>query len=273
MRLYTDKKLTVKQAYELQYILLEMLESLHYFLQCKSEKKTYGNPYNYIVDGIEGQDRDFASHYFKLKEICDDIFSSRETSKLKEVKTMLLELIKEKVDLETLGEKVENPLRGLKIAPYYGCTLVRPKEVTIDQNPERPTVLSDLIFALGAEAVEDPYMTECCGSYLTVKDKHLVADRTNKIIGSMGRKDVDLIMVSCPLCQFNLDRRQKEARELNSSLPEIPIVYFTQLMALAFGVDEQELGFQDHFIDPTPVLKRRQLLGTKKKVPAKVKKK
>ncbi len=181
----------------------------------------------------------------------------------------LLDLLK-KFDFDKIRAKVKTPLHGLKIAPYYGCTLLRPTEVSVDENSEKPTILSDLIFALGGEAVEDPYMTECCGSYLTVNDKHLVADRTNKIIGSMKRKDVDIIMVSCPLCQFNLDRRQKEARELNSSLPEVPVVYFTQLMALAFGIDHKQLGFQDHFIDPTPILTKRKLVGTPVKVPAKV---
>ncbi|MBN1328449.1 MAG: CoB--CoM heterodisulfide reductase iron-sulfur subunit B family protein [Candidatus Heimdallarchaeota archaeon] len=181
----------------------------------------------------------------------------------------LLDLLK-KFDIDKIRAKITTPLRGLKIAPYYGCTLLRPKEVSVDENSEKPSILSDLIFALGGEAVEDPYMTECCGSYLTVKDKHLVADRTNKIVGSMKRKDVDVIMVSCPLCQFNLDRRQKEARELNSSLPEVPVVYFTQLMALAFGIDYNQLGFNDHFIDPIPILKKRQLIGTAVKVPVKV---
>lgn len=181
----------------------------------------------------------------------------------------LLEILRDRINIDKIAQKVENPLKGLKIAPYYGCTLVRPKEVSVDPNPEKPSILSDLIYALGAEAVEDPFMTECCGSYLTVKDKHLVADRTIKIIGSMAKKGVDMILVSCPLCQFNLDRRQKEARELNQSLPEIPIVYFTQLMALAFGVSESELGFKEHFVDPTPVLKKQRLLGTAQKVPAK----
>ncbi|NHJ86590.1 MAG: heterodisulfide reductase, subunit B [Asgard group archaeon] len=185
----------------------------------------------------------------------------------------LLDIIRDKVNIDKISKKVVNPLKGLKIAPYYGCMLIRPKEISVDNNSEKPTILSDLIFSLGAEAVEDPYMTECCGSYLTVKDKHLVADRTNRIIGSIAKKDVDLIMVSCPLCQFNLDRRQKEARALNSSLKEVPIVYFTQLMALAFGVtDPHELGFEEHFVDPTPVLKKRKLLGTAMKVPVKVKK-
>ena len=184
----------------------------------------------------------------------------------------LLELLLEKVDIAGIAKKIVNPLKGLKVAPYYGCTLLRPKEVTIDKNPEKPTILSDLIFALGAEAVETPYMTECCGSYLTVKDKHLVADRTNRIIGSAARREADLLVVSCPLCQFNLDRRQKEARELNSALPEIPVVYFTQLMALALGVDVKELGFHEHYVDPTPVLRKRKLLGTPMKVPVKVKK-
>jgi heterodisulfide reductase subunit B len=184
----------------------------------------------------------------------------------------LLELIREKIGLKEIKKAIVNPLRGLKIAPYYGCTLLRPSEVSIDENPEKPSILSDLIFALGGEAVESPFMTECCGSYLTVKDKHLVADRTNKIVGNITKNNADIIMVSCPLCLFNLDRRQKEARELNPSLPVIPIVYFTQLMALALGIDHKELGFNDHFIDPTPLLKKRKLLGTAAKVPVKTKK-
>ncbi len=184
----------------------------------------------------------------------------------------LIDIIKEKIGINKLRGKIVNPLKGLKIAPYYGCTLLRPTEVSVDENSEKPTILSDLIFALGGEAVEDPYMTECCGSYLTVKDKHLVADRTNKILGSMTRKDVDLVMVSCPLCQFNLDARQKEAKELNPSFKEVPIVYFTQLMALALGKDPKELGFGEHKINPTPVLKKRKLLGTALKVPVKAKK-
>ena len=182
----------------------------------------------------------------------------------------LLDVLREKVKLSTIKDKITNPLRGLKIAPYYGCTLVRPKEISVDANPEKPSIFSELIFALGGEAVEDPYMTECCGSYLTVKDKHLVADRTNKIIGSMARREADIILVSCPLCQFNLDRRQKEARELNSSLPEVPIVYFTQLMALAMGIDHTKLGFQDHYVNPIPILKKRKLIAAKKKVAIKV---
>jgi heterodisulfide reductase subunit B len=184
----------------------------------------------------------------------------------------LLELIREKIGIDKIRKKIINPLRGLKIAPYYGCTLLRPAEISVDENPEKPTILSDLIYALGGEAVESPFMTECCGSYLTVKDKHLVADRTNKIVGNITKREADIIVVSCPLCLFNLDRRQKEARELNASLPEIPIVYFTQLMALALGIDHKELGFKEHLVDPTPILKKRKLLGTAAKVPVKAKK-
>jgi len=182
----------------------------------------------------------------------------------------LLDILKERVKFKTLKQKVVTPLKGLKIAPYYGCTLLRPREISVDENIERPTILTDLIFALGGEPIEDPYMTECCGSYLTVKDKHLVADRTNKIVGSMQKKEADLIMVSCPLCQFNLDRRQKEAKALNPAFREVPIVYFTQLMALALGVDYMKLGFEDHFVDPVPILKERGLIREKKKVAAKI---
>ena len=181
----------------------------------------------------------------------------------------LLEVIRDQIGIDKVAKKVVNPLKGLKVAPYYGCTLLRPKEATIDKNTEKPTILSDLIYALGAEAVEDPYMSECCGSYLTVKDKHLVADRTNKIIGSMARRNVDIIVVSCPLCQFNMDRRQKEAKELNYALSSIHILYFTQLMALALGINYEKLGFSEHYVNPIPVLKKRDLLGTTAKVPIK----
>ena len=197
-------------------------------------------------------------------------FMYEEKNYLGEVKVWhLLEILRDKIDINKIGNYIETPLRGLKIVPYYGCMLIRPKEVAIDDCIEKPTILSDLIFALGGEAVEDPFMTECCGSYLTVKDKHLVADRTNKIIGSLSRKNADLVMVSCPLCQYNLDRRQKEAKELNPSLKEIPVVYFTQLIALAFGAGENELGFHDHYVDPVPVLQKQKLLGVPQKVPIK----
>jgi len=182
----------------------------------------------------------------------------------------LLDLLVKRVKFQAVKEKVTNPLKGLKIAPYYGCTLLRPREISIDENIEHPSILSELIFALGGEPVEDPYMTECCGSYLTVKDKHLVADRTNKIVGSMQKRSADIIMVSCPLCQFNLDRRQKEVKALNPAFHKVPIVYFTQLMALAMGVDYKKLGFQDHYVDPVPILKKRGLIREKKKVAAKI---
>ncbi|MBD3191934.1 MAG: heterodisulfide reductase, subunit B [Candidatus Heimdallarchaeota archaeon] len=183
----------------------------------------------------------------------------------------LIELLRDRVDLQKVLERVEKPLNGLKITPYYGCTLVRPREVSIDENPERPTILSDLIYALGGEVVTDPNMTECCGSYLTVKDKDLVVSRTYKLLKSMSKRGADVVMVSCPLCQFNLDRRQKEAREQHPDLPAIPILYFTQVMALAFGVDPEELGFQDHFVYPS-ILEKLNLMKKTKKVSVKVKK-
>jgi heterodisulfide reductase subunit B len=172
----------------------------------------------------------------------------------------LLEFLIKNIGLDKIASQVEKPLRNLKIAPYYGCTLLRPDKITIDDEPEKPTILSKLITHLGGTIVEDPYMTECCGSYLTVKDKHLVADRTNRIVGSMALHGADVIVVACPLCHFNLDRRQKEAKQLNNALPEVPILYFTQLMALAFGLPIEKMFFDDHYIDPLPLLQRKLTL-------------
>lgn len=120
----------------------------------------------------------------------------------------LLEFLRDKMTFENVAERVVKPLKGLKVASYYGCTLLKPKEVAFDDD-EDPTILEELADSLGAEVVEFPYRTECCGSYQTVNKPEVVAEKTNTIVGSAQHNGADVIVVSCPLCAFNLDRRQK----------------------------------------------------------------
>ena len=173
-----------------------------------------------------------------------------------------LENIKPLSILGWLGNSVKltvnRPLTGLKVACYYGCLLVRPKEVAFD-DVENPTVMENLIAALGATPVPFPQKTECCGAYHTVGKPEIIADRTDKIMGSAHEEHADLVVVSCPLCAFNLDFRQADAKRLNPDFHHLPVLYFTQLMALAFGCDEAALRFDLHHIDPKPVLAGRGL--------------
>lgn len=135
------------------------------------------------------------------------------------------------MDFEKLKEKVATPQEGLRVAPYYGCALLRPKGVSID-DPDNPKIFENLITSIGAEPINFPFKIECCGNYHIVFEPSIVETRTRKIIGSARAEKADLILSSCPLCTYNL-------RCGNESLKEderVPVVFFSQLMALALNV-------------------------------------
>jgi len=169
-----------------------------------------------------------------------------------------MELLRD-LDFSKVSEKVKNPLKGLKVSPYYGCLMLRPKEVGID-DPESPTIQADLLGAIGADVIDNPFKTRCCGSYQTVRDKYTVAELAYDIITRARKNGAEMITSSCPLCLFNLADRQKEVMELHPEFEPMPVLYFTQLMALAFGLDEKYFGFEDNFIDPRPLLREKGLL-------------
>lgn len=171
----------------------------------------------------------------------------------------LLELLRNDIGFEDLSAKVVKSLRNLEVASYYGCMLVRPREIGFD-DVENPTVLDDLAEALGAEAVDFPFKTECCAAYQTVTDIGAVADRTNQIMGSARARGAEVIVVSCPLCAFNLDHRQKETVEKYPEFKGLPVLYFTQLLALALGAPVDDLGLDLHYVDPKPLLEEKRLI-------------
>jgi heterodisulfide reductase subunit B len=171
----------------------------------------------------------------------------------------LLEMLRDEISFEAVAEKVVKPLTGLKVSNYYGCLLVRPKEVGFD-DMENPTVMEKLTAALGAEPVDFPYKTECCAAYQTVDNPGIVADRTFQILNSARDQGAECVVVSCPLCAFNLDHRQEEAVRKYPDFEHIPVLYFTQLLAIALGSPEQDLRLDLHHIDPRPLLKEKGLI-------------
>ena len=171
----------------------------------------------------------------------------------------LLEILRDEIKFENLTKKVVKPLKNLKIANYYGCLLVRPKEIGFD-DMENPTIMEDLMSVLGADPIDFPYKTECCASYQTVDKPEIVADRTYSILTSACGQGAEAVVVSCPLCAFNLDQRQKKTLEKYPDFKTVPILYFSQLMAIALECPEESLGFDLHYIDPKPLLKEKKLL-------------
>ena len=138
-----------------------------------------------------------------------------------------LEVLRDRVGFDELKKKVVNPLTGRKIGAYYGCLLLRPSSVMAFDDAENPTILEDFIRALGAEPVLYPYRNECCGGYISLKEKELAGAMCDKITESAAGFEADCLVTACPLCKYNLAKSGK-----------LPIVYFTELLAEALGVKE-----------------------------------
>jgi len=148
----------------------------------------------------------------------------------------LLELIREFVGYDKIREKVKRSLRGLKVATFYGCLLLRPREVAID-DPEDPTIMEDILLNIGAEPVDYPNRNECCGSYNVVRNPDAVWDRVKEIAESAIGFGAKAFVTTCPLCAFNLEEGQKSrSRELRGKF--LPVFYVSELLAYALGMNE-----------------------------------
>ena len=133
--------------------------------------------------------------------------------------------------LEVLrDEKVVNPLTGKKIGAYYGCLLLRPGKILEFDNPENPKILEDFIRAIGAEPVIYPYRNECCGGYISLKEKDMAKNMCNNIVDSADGFGAEMLITACPLCMYNLKKSTDE---------KLPVKYFTELLAEALGVKEE----------------------------------
>jgi heterodisulfide reductase subunit B len=178
-----------------------------------------------------------------------------------EVKVVhLLEVLRDEIGWGTLAQKVKLPLRDLKIAPYYGCTLLRPREVAID-SVENPTILREFLKALGASPVDFPESTRCCGSYQIISDPGTISAYVWNILSSALSHGAEALVLSCPLCDYNLGQGQKELMKKHSEFKGMPLFYFTQLLALALGLDPQVCHFELNYGSPESLLREKDLLS------------
>ena len=138
-----------------------------------------------------------------------------------------LEVLRDEIGFDKLASMVTNPLKGKKIAAYYGCLLLRPGKVMQMDNPENPKILEDFIRAIGATPVVYPLRNECCGGYLTLEDKTVAESRSKKVMDSAADFGADMVITACPLCLYNLQK---------NSGSTLPVVYFTELLAQALGL-------------------------------------
>ncbi|MBM3144465.1 MAG: disulfide reductase [Chloroflexi bacterium] len=165
----------------------------------------------------------------------------------------IIEIFVNEVGVEEIKAKVTNPLEGLKVAPYYGCQIVRPRKD--GENLENPHFFEELVEAMGAEAVDFPYRLRCCGGSLIMTSRHAALDMVRKLLQNAVDSGADVIATACPLCQVNLECYQLQVNDEFGTTFKMPVMYFTQLLGLSLGLSKKKLGIGSELVSAVPVLK------------------
>jgi heterodisulfide reductase subunit B2 len=154
----------------------------------------------------------------------------------------VLDVLVNRLGLKAVRAKIQRQLTGLRVASYYGCLLTRPPGIVAFDNAEHPTCMDELVSAAGAEPVDWPYKTECCGASLSMTHLGVTTRLGHRLLSMARRAGAECIVVACPLCQVNLDLRQADAGKAHGELPATPVLYITQLLGLALGLTPDALG-------------------------------
>jgi len=154
----------------------------------------------------------------------------------------LIDILVYDVGLEKIRSKVVRPLHGLKVVPYMGCMLPRPDYQHRWSDHEHPTELDDLLRALGADVIDFPLTTECCGGHMTQIGPDTAFELIRRLIADADERGAHLMATVCPMCQMNIDAYQHETNHFFGTHYHMPVLFFTQLIGLAFGKEPDELG-------------------------------
>lgn len=154
----------------------------------------------------------------------------------------------QKIGKEKIAEKKKFDLKNLKAACYYGCLLVRPKDVNADDS-EQPNSMEEIVSATGAQAVDWNFKLECCGAAHSIARREIVLDLSKKILDDAKKHGANVVVVACPMCHTNLDMRQKNIISKFEGYKEIPVLYLSEIIGLSLGFDKKQLGIDKHFIE------------------------
>ncbi len=166
----------------------------------------------------------------------------------------VLQILVEDMGVKALKDKTVKPLKGLKVAAYYGCIMNRPPEVMNFDDPEHPMAMDNILTALGATVLPFPLKVECCGASFGIPRKDIVMSLSGKLLDAAKDIGADALATACPLCQMNLDLRQDQINSAGGTNYDIPVFYYTQLIGLALGLSEKKLGIDKLCVSPRKVI-------------------
>jgi heterodisulfide reductase subunit B2 len=191
-----------------------------------------------------------------------------------------LQVIYEDIGLEAIASKVTHIMPDLRVAPYYGCIMNRPPEIAKFDDPENPVAMDKLLSAAGVSICDFAFKTECCGAGYGYTKKQMAIELTAKVLTMAIDSGANCIAVACPVCQMNLDLFQVKINKSTGTDFKMPVMYFTQIIGLAFGYSPKEMGINKLIMNPDKLiwnriakeeydkLKAEESAGKKVKIPA-----
>ncbi len=202
----------------------------------------------YFTNQLLQEDKDLAEHInFALEE--DDLQFNAQIEVFH-----LIEVFAQEIGPEAIREKVTNPLKGLSIAPYYGCQIVRPRKIS--EGVEDPQYFEEMITAMGGEPTHFPERLRCCGGSLIMTSREAALDMVRILLASAENNGAHVIATACPMCQVNLECYQNAVNEEYGTNFHLPILYFTQLLGIALGISPKKLGFGVELVSAKPIFKQ-----------------
>jgi len=175
----------------------------------------------------------------------------------------ILDVLANDLGIEKIRKRIQPPQIGLRAAAYYGCLLSRPPEIVAFDDAENPTCMDELVAAAGAAPVVWPFKTECCGASVSISNKAITNRLGYRLLSMAHRAGAECIVVACPLCHVNLDMRQADAKKRQAEIPDIPVLYITQLLGLALGLSPEALGLEALMVSPQRLLARYAAVSRK----------
>jgi heterodisulfide reductase subunit B len=163
----------------------------------------------------------------------------------------LMQVFVHDVGFEAIAEQVSTPLEGLKVAPYYGCQILRPRKN--GEDVEDADFFEELMTTIGADPISYPLKLKCCGGSLLISNREAALSMINNLLQNALENGADVIATSCPMCQVNLECYQQQVNQEFGTNFNVPVVYFTQLIGLAFGVPGKNLGIGKEIVSATPL--------------------
>lgn len=182
--------------------------------------------------------------YHNLKQADEEVVADKSRVQIRH----LLDVIYRVVGIDDVQKVVKKPLKGLKVAPYYGCLITRPPQKDSFDAVEQPQSMDKILESCGCEVVKWSYKTECCGAGLSLSQTQVVVELVGKLISMAKQSGAECIVTACPLCQANLEMRQNGAN--------MPVLYFTEVLGLAFDMKDVDIWLKKHLVSPLELVER-----------------